>query len=84
MRKMSARPTTIVMIMQTVEISSKSCPSKRPSTSSSSRNTMIEQDAGSERESTLARKLPLTRSLFGSRASTNDGMPMTVVEMSDI
>ena len=46
--------------------------------------TPIAPEAGSERDSTLTRKLPLTRSLFGSSASTNDGMPMTVVEMSDI
>ena len=81
---MSAMPTQATSTVQTEEISPKECPSARPHKSSANSAHTIATDAGSERASTLARKLPRTSSWLGSSARTNEGMPITAVESSDI
>ena len=82
--QMRATPTIATRMVQTEEISSKEWPRALPTISSARRAQTIATEAGSERTRTLARKFPRTSSWFGSRARTNDGMPMIAVERSDI
>ena len=84
MSTMRAMPTMAVSTMHSVEISPKSKPRNLPTRIATTSATTIEIEAGSERMRTFARKLPFTRSLLGSSARTNDGMPMIAVEMSVI